>query len=183
MLRDRWSFDGLVVADYAGINLLYAHHRVARDKAEAAALAFNAGLDIELPGFECAQRLTGGRHRQISEEKIDEIVARVLAEKFRLGLFENPYVDENQVSLQSDSARNLAKEVALQSVVLLENRGILPLDVSKKPKLAVIGPTADDQLAMFGGYSFPVHLIMANMQEECVQYAKTPLAGVDRTLR
>jgi beta-glucosidase-like glycosyl hydrolase len=179
VLRKQWGFDGLVVADYAGINLLYAHHGVAKDKAEAAALAFNAGLDVELPGFECAERLQQAvERRQISEEKIDEIVARVLAEKFRLGLFENPYVDENQVSLQSDNARGLAKEVALQSVVLLENRGILPLDASKKPKVAVIGPTADDQLAMFGGYSFPVHLIVANMQEQRVQYAKTPLQAL-----
>ena len=179
VLRKQWGFDGLVVADYAGINLLYAHHGVAKDKAEAAALAFNAGLDMELPGFECAERLQQAvERRQISEEKIDEIVARVLAEKFRLGLFENPYVDENQVSLQSDNARGLAKEVALQSVVLLENRGILPLDASKKPKVAVIGPTADDQLAMFGGYSFPVHLIVANMQEERVRYANTPLQAL-----
>jgi beta-glucosidase len=179
VLRDQWGFDGLVVADYAGINLLFAHHGVAKDKAEAAGLAFNAGLDIELPGFECAEHLHQAvERRQISEEKIDEIVARILTEKFRLGLFENPYVDENQVSLQSDSAKNLAKEVALQSVVLLENRGILPVDVSKKPKVAVIGPTADDQLAMFSGYSFPVHLIAANMQEERVQYAKTPLKAL-----
>jgi beta-glucosidase len=179
VLRNQWSFDGLVVADYAGINLLYVHHGVARDKAEAAVLAFNAGLDIELPAFECAQHLQQAvEERQISEEKINEIVARILAVKFRLGLFENPYVDENQVSLQSDSARSLAKEVALQSVVLLENSGIVPLDVSKKPKVAVIGPTADDQLALFSGYSFPVHLILANMQEECVQYAKTPLQAL-----
>ena len=179
VLRNQWSFDGLVVADYAGINLLYVHHGVARNKAEAAVLAFNAGLDIELPAFECAQHLQQAvEERQISEEKINEIVARILAVKFRLGLFENPYVDENQVSLQSDSARSLAKEVALQSVVLLENSGIVPLDVSKKPKVAVIGPTADDQLAMFSGYSFPVHLILANMQEECVQYAKTPLQAL-----
>ena len=179
VLRDQWGFDGLVVADYAGINLLFAHHGVAKDKAEAAGLAFNAGLDIELPGFECAEHLHQAvERRQISEEKINEIVARILTEKFRLGLFENPYVDENQVSLQSDSAKNLAKEVALQSVVLLENRGILPVDVSKKPKVAVIGPTADDQLAMFSGYSFPVHLIAANMQEERVQYAKTPLKAL-----
>jgi Glycosyl hydrolase family 3 C-terminal domain/Fibronectin type III-like domain len=82
------------------------------------------------------------------------------------------------VSLQSDSAKNLAKEVALQSIVLLENRGILPVDVSKKPKVAIIGPTADDQLAMFSGYSFPVHLIAADMQEERVHYAKTPLQAL-----
>jgi beta-xylosidase len=176
VLRDLWGFDGLAVADYAGINLLHAHHGVAKDKAEAAAQAFNAGLDIELPGFECTEHLPEAVKRgEISEQKIDEIVARVLTEKFRLGLFENPYTDENRVSLSSDGARELAREVALQSVVLLENKGILPLTLDQKPKLAVIGPTADDQLAMFSGYSFPVHLIVANLQEERVRYAKTPL--------
>ena len=180
VLRDQWGFDGLVVADYAGLSLLHSHHALAKDKAEAAALAFNAGLDVELPGFECAEHLPQAvESRQISERKINEIVARVLAEKFRLGLFESPYTDENRVALQSDGAREVAREVALQSVVLLENRGILPLDASKELKLAVIGPTADDQLAMFSGYSFPVHLIAANMQEEQrVQYAKTPLQAL-----
>jgi beta-xylosidase len=179
VLRDKWGFEGLVVADYAGITLLHAHHGVARDKAEAAVIAFGAGLDIELPASECTEHLQNAvEHRQISEESVNEIVARILTEKFRLGLFENPYVDEDQVNLQSDSARGLAKEVALQSVVLLENNGVLPLDVSKKPKVAVIGPTANDQLAMFSGYSFPVHLIIANMHEERVQYAKTPLAAL-----
>jgi beta-glucosidase-like glycosyl hydrolase len=179
VLRDSWGFDGLVVADYAGIKLLHTHHAVAKDKAEAAAQAFNAGLDIELPGFECAEHLQEAIERSdISEEKIDKIVARVLTEKFRLGLFENPYVDENQVNLQSEGARNLAKEVALQSIVLLENKGILPLSLAEKPKVAVIGPTADDQLALFSGYSFPVHLIVANMQEDRVRYAKTPLEAL-----
>ena len=179
VLRDQWGFNGLVVADYAGINLLHSHHGVAKDKAEAAALAFNAGLDIELPGFECAEHLPRAvESGQISEQKINEIVSRVLAEKFRLGLFENPYVDANQVSLASGTARDLAKEVALQSIVLLENKGILPLDLSKERKVAVVGPTADDQLAMFSGYSFPVHLIAANMEEERVQYAKTPLQAL-----
>jgi Glycosyl hydrolase family 3 C-terminal domain/Glycosyl hydrolase family 3 N terminal domain/Fibronectin type III-like domain len=178
-LRHQWDFDGLVVADYAGINLLHTHHGVAMDQAEAAALAFDAGLDIELPGYECAQHLPQAiERRQISVEKINEIVARILVEKFRLGLFENPYVDEDKVSLQSDSAKHLAKEVALQSVVLLENKGILPLDLSRQPKVGVIGPTADDQLAIFSGYSFPVHLIVAHLQEERVQYAKTPLEAL-----
>jgi beta-glucosidase-like glycosyl hydrolase len=179
VLRDQWGFNGLVVADYAGINLLHSHHGVAKDKAEAAALAFNAGLDIELPGFECAEHLHEAIERsEIREEKINEIVTRVLTEKFRLGLFENPYVEEDQVSLASDGARELAREVALQSVVLLENKGILPLNVAEKPKVAVIGPTADDQLALFSGYSFPVHLIMAGMEEERVRYAKTPLQAL-----
>jgi beta-xylosidase len=179
VLREQWGFDGLVVADYAGINLLHTHHGVARDKAEAASQAFNAGLDIELPGFECAEHLHEAIERmEMSEERINEIVARVLTEKFRLGLFENPCVDENQVNLSSDSARELARQVALQSIVLLENRGILPLNVAENPKVAVIGPTADDQLALFSGYSFPVHLIIAHMQEDLVLYANTPLQAL-----
>jgi beta-xylosidase len=179
VLREQWGFDGLVVADYGGVTLLHIHHNVARDKAEAAALSFNAGLDIELPGYDCTEHLEEALKRgQITEEKIDEIVGRILTEKFRLGLFENPYADENQLNLQTENARNLAKEVALQSIVLLENQGVLPLDSTRSPKLAVIGPTADDQLAMFSGYSFPVHLIVANMQEERVQYAKTPLQAL-----
>ena len=179
VLRDQWGFDGLVVADYAGIDLLRSHHAVARDAGEAAAIAFNAGLDVELPGFECAQHLLQAIERgQIEEKKVDEIVARILTEKFRLGLFENPYTDENQIKLQSDRAKALAREVAGQSIVLLENKGILPLDGSKESKIAVIGPTADDQLALFSGYSFPVHLIVANMQEEHAEYAITPLRAI-----
>jgi beta-xylosidase len=178
LLRDEWGFDGLVVADYGGINLLHIHHAIARDKAEAAALAFNAGLDIELPAFDCTENLQEALKRgQITEEKIDEIVARVLTEKFRLGVFEKPYADENQLNLRAESATQLAKEVALQSIVLLENRGVLPLDPTKSPKVAVIGPTADNQLALFSGYSFPVHLIVANMQEDA-RYAKTPLQAL-----
>ncbi len=175
VLRGQWGFDGLVVADYAGIDLLQAHHGVAQDKAEAAALAFNAGLDIELPGFECAEHLMEAiERRQIGEETINGIVTRILTEKFRLGLFENPYADERLVNLRSDGARAVAKEVARQSVVLLENDGTLPLDVLSRPKVAVIGPTADDQLALLGGYSFPVHLILADLPDERVQSAKTP---------
>ncbi len=179
VLREQWGFDGLVVADYAGINLLHTHHGVARDKAEAASQAFNAGLDIELPGFECVEHLHEAIERkEMREDKINKIVERILTEKFRLGLFENPCVDENQVNLSSGGARELARQVALQSIVLLENKGILPLSVAENPQVAVIGPTADDQLALFSGYSFPVHLIVANMQEERVLYANTPLQAL-----
>jgi beta-xylosidase len=179
VLREQWGFDGLVVADYAGINLLHTHHGVARDKAEAASQAFNAGLDIELPGFECAEHLPEAiKRKEMREDRINKIVERILTEKFRLGLFENPCVDENQVNLSSGSARELARQVALQSIVLLENKGILPLNVAENPKVAVIGPTADDQLALFSGYSFPVHLIVANIQEEHVHYANTPLQAL-----
>lgn len=176
LLRDRWGFDGLVVADYGGVSLLHQHHGVSEDAAHSAALAFNAGLDVELPKDDCARHLAQALARGlISMDKIDEIVARVLTEKFRLGLFEHPYTDENRVSLQSAAARQVAREVATRSITLLENRDILPLE--GKPRVAVVGPTADDPLALLSGYSFPVHLIISDMVDKTSQVT-TPLAAL-----
>jgi len=178
VLREQWGFDGLVVADYVGVSLLYQHHGVAADRAEAAALSFNAGLDVELPGDDCSTQLAEAIDRGlISRAKIDEIVARILTEKFRLGLFERPYTDETAISLRMPKAIETARQVARQSIVLMENNGILPLSPDKIMKLAVIGPTADDPLAQLGGYSFPVHLILSEITESasCIV---TPLAGL-----
>jgi len=177
VLRDQWGFDGLVVADYVGVSLLYQHHGVAADRAEAAALSFNAGLDIELPGDDCATQLMEAINRGlISLIKIDEIVTRVLTEKFRLGLFEHPYADEEAIHLRTPHTIEIAKEVARQSIVVMENNGILPLNPVKVAKLAIIGPTADDPLAQLGGYSFPVHLILSEINESAADIV-TPLAG------
>jgi beta-glucosidase-like glycosyl hydrolase len=178
VLRNQWGFDGLIVADYVGVSLLYQHHGVAADPAEAAALSYNAGLDIELPGDDCASHLRQALERgQITQAKIDEIVSRVLTEKFRLGLFENPYTDESKIDLQNDHAKALARQAAEQSFVLLENNGILPIAPEAGKKIAVIGPTADDPLAMLGGYSFPVHLIINDMTSDASEIV-TPLAGL-----
>jgi beta-glucosidase-like glycosyl hydrolase len=178
VLREQWGFDGLVVADYVGISLLYQHHGLAADAAEAAALAFNAGLDIELPGDDCAPHLKAALERGlISLAKIDEIVSRVLCHKFRLGLFEHPYVDEAAIALQAPETVAIAREVARQSVVVLDNDGLLPL--YRGLRIAVIGPTADDPLALLGGYSFPVHVILSDESEAADQIV-TPLAAMRR---
>jgi beta-glucosidase len=177
VLRKQWGFDGIVVADYVGISLLYRDHKVAADAAGAAALAFNAGLDIELPGEDCAVHLKTALDRgQITIEKINEIVTRVLTEKFRLGLFEHPYADENQITLRTPEAIEVAGEVARQSVVILENKGILPLASKQGKRIAVIGPTAADPMALLSGYSFPVHLIINDMMEDADDIV-TPLAA------
>lgn len=166
VLREQWGFDGLIVADYIGVSLLYQHHGVAADRAESAALSFNAGLDIELPGDDCSIQIKQAIDRGLlSLDKIDEIVARVLTEKFRLGLFEKPYVDESAISLRQPQTLATAREAGRQSIVLMENNGVLPLDPASGKKIAVIGPTADDPLALLGGYSFPVHLILSDIQE------------------
>jgi len=178
ILREQWGFDGLVVADYGGVSLLHQHHGVSHDDAESAALAFNAGLDIELPKGDCARHLADAVSRGLIDmAKIDEIVARVLTEKFRLGLFEQPYVPESQPQMQQIATRELAWEAAVRSITLLENDGILPLKPASDQKIAVIGPTADDPLALLSGYSFPVHLIISEMEAQTGQVT-TPLQAL-----
>lgn len=178
ILRNQWGFEGLVVADYVGISLLYQHHGVAQDAAEAAALSFNAGLDVELPGDDCAQHIELALQRQqLTMAKVDEIVSRVLTEKFRLGLFEQEFNDPAEVELRKPAARQAALEAARQSIVVLENRGVLPLDPSRKQRIAVIGPTANDPMALLSGYSFPAHLILQD-KTEGTSHIVTPLAGI-----
>lgn len=180
ILREQWGFDGIIVADYGGISLLHQHHGVSHDAAESAALAFNAGLDVELPKDDCARHLAEAVERGlISMGKVDEIVARTLTEKFRLGLFEHPYTDENAVALQRAQTRQAARDVATRSLTLLENNGVLPF--TGKPQVAVVGPTADDPLALLSGYSFPVHLIISDMLEQTSQVT-TPLDALRQTL-
>ena len=182
VLRERWGFDGLVVADYIGVSLLYQHHGVAADRAEAAALAFGAGLDVETPADDCAPALRTALDRGLfTMEQLDATVLRVLREKLRLGVFERPYADEGAVALQAPAAVELSKEVARESIVLLENRGTLPLDPARRQKVAVIGPTADDPLAMLCGYSFPVHLILSGVDAAAAGVV-TPRAALERAL-
>ena len=165
VLRNEWGFDGLIVADYGGVELLQVHHSIASDLAEAAALAFNAGLDVELPDDKASLHLIDAMNRGlIAQSTIDAAVRRVLKMKFELGLFELPYGECNP-NLNSEEAKQLAYQVASESVVLLENRdGLLPLSPSQH--VALIGPTADDPLALLGGYSFPVHLIFVSQGDE-----------------
>ncbi|SLN63296.1 glycoside hydrolase family 3 N-terminal domain-containing protein [Pseudooctadecabacter jejudonensis] len=180
VLRDQWGFDGLIVADYIGVTLLETHHAIAADKGEAAAIAFKAGLDVELPSNECTPHLETALSRgQINMDDINEVVRRILTEKFRIGLFERPYADEGAITLRTPEALALAREVATQGTTLLENNGILPL--GDTAKLAVIGPTADDPLALLGDYAFPVHLINSDATTD-TDNVITPLAGLRAAL-
>jgi beta-glucosidase-like glycosyl hydrolase len=182
VLREQWGFDGIVVADYIGISLLYQHHNLAKDQAEAAAMAFGAGVDIELPADDCASHLGEALQRGlITLDSINEIVKRILTEKIRLGLFERPYVDEGAITLQAPETVELAREVAREAVVVLENRGVLPLDPKKGQRVAVVGPTADDPLALLCGYSFPVHLILNDAGETAAQVV-TPKTALEKAL-
>lgn len=157
LLRDTLGFDGVVVSDYEAVVMIHNYHNAASTRREAAVKALTAGIDVELPTFECyepglREALEAG---ELSLETIDLSVRRHLTKKFELGLFENPYVDEGGVIAEFDTQanRDLARKIAGQSLVLLKNDGLLPLSKSIG-KIAVIGPNADSGRSMMGDYSY-----------------------------
>src|SRR5437016_872384 len=155
LLRQEWGFKGHVVSDYYGIPQLESLHHVAADKKEAAKLALETGVDIELPDPDCFPILVQlVKEGKVSEAAVDRAVARNLRAKFLLGLFENPYVDpERAVKVTNTAAhRELAAEAARRSIILLKNENnLLPLDPQRLQSIAVIGPNADR--VHLGGYS------------------------------
>lgn len=161
MLRDEYGFDGVVVSDYFALATLVAYHRVARDKTEAARLGLEAGIDVELPAHDCyGDALREGlKNGLIDPALVDASVRRLLAQKFRLGLFERPFVDAPAAprAFDTPAQRALAREMAEKSLVLLRNEGgLLPL--RDDARVALIGPGADDRRLLQGDYHYPAHV-------------------------
>ena len=151
-LRGELGFDGLVVADYFTTNQLIDAHRVAATKADAAKMALEAGLDCELPATDTYAHIPDLVAEGVLDESlVDRSVRRVLALKFELGLFEKPFVaaEASDAPYQTAATRSLARRAAAQSVVLLENDGILPLRADLQ-RIAVVGPAADDERLLGG---------------------------------
>ncbi len=159
ILRNEWGFEGFVVSDYGAIGMLKSFHFIAKDLKDAAIKAIKAGVDVELPSIACYGEplLSAVKEGLIPMEVIDKAVARVLYVKFRLSLFENPYVDVEKVPeiLDSEDDRKLALELARKSIVLLKNDGILPLRNVKT--IALAGPNADDPRNLLGDYTYTGH--------------------------
>jgi len=155
VLRGEWGFQGYTVSDYYAVPQLVDLQRVAADKGEAAKLALEAGVDVELPDPDAFLSLVGlVKSGKVSEATLDGAVARHLRAKFLLGLFENPYVDPERTVKVTNSAdhRLLAAEAARRSIVLLKNENnLLPLNLDTLKSIAVIGPNAER--AHLGGYS------------------------------
>jgi beta-glucosidase len=161
LLRDSWGFEGSVVSDYFSVRQLASYHHLTESAADAAAIALNAGLDVELPSTDCFgdPLLEAIRSGLVSDETVDAAVRRVLRTKFELGLFENPRVDPDVASsvVDTTSHRDLARHIARKSMVLLKNNGVLPLR-DDSSSIAVIGPNADVARNMFGDYTYPAHI-------------------------
>lgn len=155
VLRQEWNFNGTIVSDYFGITDLQNLHHIVATKEDAAKMALDAGVEIELP-FEAAypsliEQVHQGR---VSESAIDAAVTHLLRAKFEAGLFENPYVDPDYAEKFVNNAEHqkLALQAAHEAIILLKNQNnLLPLDRSKYKRIAVIGPNAAD--LHLGGYS------------------------------
>ena len=155
ILRHEWGFDGILVSDYFGVtDLRNLHHVVATDE-DAAKLALESGVDVELPFAATYGSLVEQvKQGKVAESTIDRSVSRVLRVKFLLGLFDDPYVDPARAAQVANSPEHqkLALEAARQAIILLKNQNsLLPLVRDKFKKIAVIGPNAAD--VHLGGYS------------------------------
>lgn len=154
LLRKEWGFAGFVVSDWTSIQELVPHG-IAANRAEAGRLALEAGVDMDMVARIYEQDGAAlVRDKKISEELVNESVRRVLAAKFKLGLFDNPYRNcdpaREKRDLLTPANKELARQVAQKSIVLLKNeKNILPLSKEVKT-IAVLGPLADDHAAPIG---------------------------------
>ncbi len=160
ILRKEWKFGGIVVSDYSAIDMIENYHRIAKDKVEAAFMALNAGIDVELPTrkYYSDTLKNGVESGRIPESLIDRSVKRVLNAKVRLGLFERPFSNEKNVFafFDTDANRAIALNAARESIVLLKNDGTLPL--KNLTSIAVVGPNAANGRNMLSDYSYPSHI-------------------------
>jgi len=155
VLRQEWGFDGYLTSDDNGLQMLVETHHVARDMADAARQGLAAGVDFDISDApiypDLVQQVKLGL---VPESEVDRAVSRILATKFRLGLFDHPYVDPDYAEKINNSLdhKKLAAEAARKAIVLLKNeKNLLPLDMTKLKSIAVIGPNAAD--VHLGGYS------------------------------
>ncbi|PLS04250.1 glycoside hydrolase family 3 N-terminal domain-containing protein [Neobacillus cucumis] len=142
LLRGEWNFDGVVISDWGAVKELIPHG-VAEDEKEAAVKAIHAGVDIEMMTACYVKNLKQlVETNEVDEAVIDEAVLRILQLKQKLGLFENPYrgadVNLEQEVIMSKEHRQISRELATKSVVLLKNENVLPL--KREQKIALIGP-------------------------------------------
>ncbi|HZD49156.1 MAG TPA: glycoside hydrolase family 3 N-terminal domain-containing protein, partial [Silvibacterium sp.] len=159
VLREDWGFKGFVVSDADAVKNLKTHG-YAKDLADAAVRALNAGVDMEMslgPTAYSRGLAAAVASGKVTVEQIDESVSRILAAKIRLGLFEHPYVDEarSKQILATPEHRTAERLAAKRTAVLLRNEShLLPLKPGAYHSIAVIGPTADSQLDTLGSWAF-----------------------------
>lgn len=176
LLREKMGFQGLCISDYGGISNAHEVQKIGETIGETGLLAMEAGMDMEMPnvrgyGEELKQMFQKG---QADTRLLDRTLLRVLEAKFRMGLFEHPFAMEGEKCrriFQEKEGAGLSLQSARESMILLKNKGVLPLS-GKEKKIALIGPHGDCARKFFGGYT---HLCMM----ESVYATASSIAGVE----
>ncbi|MDR0533815.1 MAG: glycoside hydrolase family 3 C-terminal domain-containing protein [Verrucomicrobiales bacterium] len=157
VLKDEWGFEGILVTDYNNVGSLVIGQKICATYKEAAALAVRCGNDLMMHTFEFLDgAIEAVEEGLLKESELDDPVKRVLALKFKMGLFEDPRRADLQRALtviKTPEHKALNLEMARQSLVLLKNDGVLPLVPEKVKRIAVVGPNADDDLSQLGDWS------------------------------
>jgi beta-glucosidase len=169
ILRDEWKWDGVMVSDWASIQQMIPHGYSANLR-QAAAQAVNAGVDIDMEGYAYCSHLSELVEKgEVSMARLDSLVANVLRLKYRLGLFDNPYVDMTHASqFYAPSSLEAARKAVEESAILLKNSGVLPIS-SEAKKILVVGPMANAAHDQAGTWSFDLE------KSHCV----TPLTALE----
>lgn len=150
VLREKWGFQGITVSDWDAIHELI-NHGVAANSADAAVQGINAGVDIDMMGGDYMNNLVAlTKDNKVPLALVDKAVARILKKKFDLGLFDNPYKycdsEKEKKEILSNANREVAREVARESIVLLKNdNNLLPLNMKDIKSIAVVGPLAESK--------------------------------------
>ena len=156
ILRDEWGFDGFVVSDYCGVQGVHTAHRLVDSDAKAAAMSLKAGLDVILPfnSFDTVREALDKGY--LTEEELDRNVLRILKAKLRLGLFEAPTRDPAAADslVRCAAHKELALEAARETIVLLKNEAVLPLERRAVRRVGVFGQSAD-KIPIGSNYSGP----------------------------
>lgn len=153
LLRKKWAFNGFYISDWMDIERMADLHRTVSNDKDAVLASVVAGMDMHMHGpdfFNSVLQLV--KEGKLTEERVTESARRILEVKFKIGLFENEFVDEDGQIIFSKENQDLALDAARKSIVLLKNNGILPLQVGKYKRILVTGPNADNQ-AMLGDWT------------------------------
>ena len=174
LIRGRWDFNGFYVSDWMDIERLETIHRVASNFKQAVYLAVDAGIDMHMHGPYFPEMVVElVNEGKLSVQRVDYACSKILEAKFKLGLFENRFVDESSISeiIFNETHRNTALKLAREGIVLLKNNDLLPLPKphDAKNKILVTGPNANNQ-SILGDWHNPqpdenVHTIFEGVEK------------------
>ncbi len=157
VLRKQWGFDGFYVSDWNDVSRIASLHHVAKDYKEATLFSVAAGMDMNMHGPNFQDYVVAlVKEGLLDEKRVDQACSKILEAKFRLGLFENRFVATDKINevVFSPKHQATALDAARKAMVLLKNKGILPLNVAKGTKILVSGPNADNMTTL-GDWASP----------------------------